>query len=570
MRDLLIEAVPDLVALVRPDGTILDHIGGHRSFRAGKAGTLRGERLDSVWSEPVARAIRQMIRGVLATREPAEAHFREGDNSVEIRVRAHGRQRALLVVRDAGGQDPSALREASAPAVALRIERRGFLRRFRLSIADACLRERPLAVCMIHLGGLHAIGQALGFAVAEKVSTLALERLRDSVAAEAPTACWHVGQLGDGLLAGVIDGVHEAEAVRGLVSGWCAALAQELLLGDAVFTVTPHAGIAFLGPEATRPQALLERARAAMHEARRVGAERVGCYSDGSTLQPRPGPTAGRELHEAIEAGQLTLAYAARQSLATGRLVALQVELRWRHPDRGELRGPQFLPLAQQMGLVATLGRWVFARVAQDLPALVRAVGPQPRVSVVAAPQHLESPGFEDELVALLAAESVSTGGLELRVAERTVAGLAEARRRLQRLAGLGPQLVMHEFGRAYSSLARLSELPLAGLQLDRRIVARLGDDARARAVCEAATGVARALGLASSAEGVDASRPERVDALQRGHSGPGQRAGTVRRMDSVLQDTGSLSILPAELPASITLPFPRCRTCASVLCGRP
>ena len=517
MRDSLIEAVPDLVAFVGPDGTVLDHLGGSWAFRTGKSGALKGRRLDAIWpDEAVARAIRQLIRGVFATREPSQAQFRDGGRSLEIEVRPHGRRRALLVVRDAGAPDPASLRgdEQSAPVAARRIERRGFLRRFLLSIADASLRGRPLAVCMVHLGGLQAVGQAFGFQVAEKVSTLALERLRASAAAAMGAGDWHVGQLGEGLLAGVIEGVEEPAAVRALVAAWCAAFAEELRLGDAAFTLSPHAGVALLGPDATRPQALLEHARAAMLEARRAGLAEVRFYSETMRVRPLAGLDGEAELRDAIESGQLYLAYYARRAIESGRLAAVEAEPRLRLPGRGELRAPQFMPLAQHVGLLPTIGRLAFMRVQEDVPGLLPLLDDDTRVSLPVTRQHLAAAEFDEQLSNLNGAGAVPAGRLELRVAERTLASLPEPRRQLERLAAAGAALVVSDYGRAFSSLARIAELPLEGLQIDRRIVSRLCVDSTSAAVCEAARGVARAFGLVASAAGADS--PETLAALRR------------------------------------------------------
>lgn len=506
MRESLIEAVPDLVAFVSRDGTILDHLGGRRLGSPGAAGALTGSRLEAVWSESLAKLARQMIRGVFATREAAEAQFREGQHTLEIRVRPHDRRRALLLIRDVANAQPAGLRTgADARAVELRrTERRGFLKRFLLSIADASLREQPLAVCMIHLGGVDAISQALGFSVAEKVCTLALERLQGSVGIADNEPDWHVGQLGEGLLCAVVSGFRDPASLHSLVSDWCRALGEELRLGDASFTLTPHAGVAFLGQDASRPQVLLEHSRAAMLEARRAATSDVRFYSETMRLRPLAGLDAERELREAVEAGEFRLAYAARHDLQSGTLVALHVDLRWLHPRRGELRGSQFLPLAGHTGLVPVLGRWAFQRLGADLPGLAAAVGPDVLFSVAIPRQHLAGGTLEEDLAGLLGGSGLPAASVELRLAERTVTGLLEPRRQLESLANLGVGLVVDDFGRAFSSLARLAELPLKGLQLDRRIVAQLGDDDRALGVCEAAIGVARAFGLSSSAAGVD------------------------------------------------------------------
>ena len=498
--DTLTEALPDLVIIVGRDGLIERHAGGRGFFPQPSPGTLKGRRLEEVWSETAAQSLRVMLRRALSTRAAVEGQFSEGALLLGARIAPLGPQRVMCVIRPVEAQGDDAAR----PAEASPVERRGFLGRLRQSVADAALKEQPLAVCLIYLEGLDDIGRAIDFSVSDRVGTAAMVRLDERRAAIRSGPPWYLGQLGDGLLALVVTGTAERDALRALASDVCTLLAEPIRIGDATFHLQPRAGVALLGRDASQPQALLEQARSAMLEARRAGKSDVEFCTDTLRMRQLSRVDVERELREAITTDQLSIHYQARHELATGRRVALQAYLRWRHPLRGEVRPAEFLPVAEGTGLAALMSRWAVRRLQADVPQLRRQYGPDFRVSFGALRQHLSSDALVEDVAELLRSAVLPAGGLELRIHEKTVATLSRSDRVLRRLADLGAILVIDEFGRGYSSLARLAHYPFELLQIDRSFVEAIDSDAAALKVCRAAVGIGAALGLQTVAAGVD------------------------------------------------------------------
>lgn len=504
-NDSLIHALPDLVTFIRRNGVITRHLGGRGLAGLGDGESLEGRRLDEVWGESASRVLLQMVRRALASREHVEGQFVVGPRRFEARIDPKGPERVLCVIRSM--EQNKADRRSAAEAAEPRIDRRGFFARFQQSVADAALRERPLAVCMIMLRTLHDIGRAIDFAIAEKVATTAMQRLQQARPTAGGDSSWYLGQLGEGLLAVVIEGSAERESVRDLAQAVCDSLAEPVTVGDATFELSPCGGVALLGHDATQPQALLEHARTAMLEARRVALPDVHFYSDTLRLQPFLRLDFERELREAIAADQLCLRYAARHDLASGQLVAIQAYLRWPHPLRGDVRPAEFLPIAESTGLSTPLSRWALGRLRQDLARLRPMIGPDVRISFGALRHHLSSDTLAEDVEQLLASGELAPATLELRVAEKTVAGLSMPDKTLGRLAELGAYLVIDEFGRGFSSLARLVHLPFQALQVDRSFVTSIDEDPAALRICRAAASLARALELTPIATGVDGER---------------------------------------------------------------
>jgi predicted signal transduction protein with EAL and GGDEF domain len=498
--DSLIQALPDLVAFVRRNGVITRHVGGRGLPGIAASGSLEGRRLDDVWGEEAAELLGRMVRRALATREPVEGRFVDGTRQYAAHVDPKSPDRVLCVIRALGAAD----RRSSDSGFDACIERRDFVTRFQQSVTDAALRERPLALCMILLQGLGDIGHIIDFSISETVLTTALLRLREVKARGAVSAPWYVGQLGESLLAVVVEGSVNRGELLELTQALCDSLAQPISVGSATFELSPRAGVARLGRDAQNPQALLEHARSALHEARRSSATDVKFFSETLAMRPLNRLDYERELRDAIEADQLCLRYAARHDLASGRLVAIQAYLRWRHPLRGDVPPAEFLPVAGSTGLSSSVSRWALGRLRRDLPGLRSRAGHGVRISFGALRHHFASDGLAEDIEAFLRSGELTADLLELRVSEETIAGLDAPERTLGRLADLGASLVVDEFGRGYTSITCLAKLPLRAMQVDRSFVAAVGEDPTALRICRAAVGFARVLGLTPIAPGVD------------------------------------------------------------------
>ncbi len=496
----LLDALPDLVALVQRDGILLGHAGGLGVGQLQPAPDCVGRSIDGAWPAPIAAVIRQLVRRAIADRGTVEAEFTDADRGYVVRATAQSPERALCVIRAALAT--RAEERSGDGRVAAHLDRRGFLRRFKESMSVAALSERPTAVAMILVDGVAEIARVIDTRVAEQVMNAAIGRLAasdaDGAAAGAP---WYLGQLGDGLLVVVIE-TADRDPVERLVTRLCESLRQPVAVGDAVFNLAPYAGVAVLGQDAAAPKLLLDHARAAANDARRSGTPHVCFFSDTLRLRSLARLDIARELRDAIEQRDIRMRYVGRHDLATGRLVALVGYLRWVHPLRGEVRPAEFLTVAETTGLAASLSRSVLAGVRDDYGALRSGIDADVRISFGALRHHVLHEAFVADIDELLASGGIPAERLELRIAERAFA--AREPSSLQALSRRGVHLVVDEVGRGMASLERLARAPLDGLQLDRSWVTALRHDAVALKVCRAGISMAAALGLTPIATGID------------------------------------------------------------------
>jgi EAL domain-containing protein (putative c-di-GMP-specific phosphodiesterase class I) len=310
-----------------------------------------------------------------------------------------------------------------------------------------------------------------------------------------------LGQLSDSLLALVLE-TSDRNVIDARVSNICTSLREPISVGDAVFQLTPYAGVAVLGQDASSPKMLLDHARAAATEAQRRGSAEVCFFTDTLTLRSLARLDIARELREAIANRDIRLRYVGRHDLATGRLVTWVGYLRWIHPIRGEVRPVEFLRVAESTGLAADLSRAVLSCLQEDFKALAPQWDDDVRISFGALRHHILHDDFATDIARFLAEGSVPAERLELRIAEKTFVASDPAA--LEDLRRLGVHMVVDEVGRGLGSLDGLARAPVWGLQLDRAWVTALCSDQVALKVCRAGISMAKALGLRPIATGVD------------------------------------------------------------------
>jgi EAL domain-containing protein (putative c-di-GMP-specific phosphodiesterase class I) len=213
------------------------------------------------------------------------------------------------------------------------------------------------------------------------------------------------------------------------------------------------------------------------------------------------------ELRQALERDELLLHYQPIVSLHTGELVAVEALVRWQHPERGLLGPGEFVPVAEESGLIVPLGKWVLAEAVRKAGHW-RALRPEPVplvVSVNVSARQMAEPDLVPTVKEILSATGVDPRQLALEITESLLIEdpLASAET-LAALREVGVKLVLDDFGTGYSSLGYVKHFPLDYLKLDRSFVAELGEEARGAAIVSAVVEMSRALETRVVAEGVE------------------------------------------------------------------
>ncbi|MEA2341807.1 MAG: hypothetical protein QOG11_1884 [Solirubrobacteraceae bacterium] len=345
----------------------------------------------------------------------------------------------------------------------------------------------------------HAAGDAVLQATAERVSELS--RAGDVLAR----------QGGDEFLllldcTGAEDPRAAAQAAGDRIA---AAMDAPFEVSGAEFHLGTSIGIAMYPEHAVDAETLFKRADSAMYQAKRGGGGIVAFYEaeDGDARQ-RLGLTT--RLRRAIGAGELRLHYQPifRSDLAAaagdGLLVALEALVRWEDPDRGIVPPGEFIPVAEETGLIDEIGDWVVETLCAQAAAWAP-LGFHPRLTFNLSPRQLRRAGLADSITERIAAHDLDPGQFCAELTESAV--LSDGRRQrslLTELQEAGLSIALDDFGSGHSSLARLRDLPVQMLKVDRSFLARVPEDPQSTAVVAAILALGRAVGMTTVVEGVE------------------------------------------------------------------
>ncbi len=314
-----------------------------------------------------------------------------------------------------------------------------------------------------------------------------------------------LARLGGDEFAVLLDGVPDRSAVIELAMRLQDALRRPFALRGVAVELEASVGIALYPEHGTTVGALLQRADVAMYDAKR-GRHGVATYSEERDpySEDRLGLLA--ELRRALSSEELVLHYQPKVDLASGAVVGVEALVRWEHPTRGLLPPDEFVPLAERTGAIADLTRWVVdAALAQH--RAWRDAGVDVPVAVNLAAANVVDLTLPERITELLARHDVRGDRLECEISEHTVmADPVRATEVLDRLRGLGVRLSLDDFGTGHSSLAYLKRLPLDEVKIDRSFVAGMAEDENDAVIVRSTIDLARNLGLAVVAEGVESA----------------------------------------------------------------
>jgi diguanylate cyclase (GGDEF)-like protein/PAS domain S-box-containing protein len=304
----------------------------------------------------------------------------------------------------------------------------------------------------------------------------------------------------------VLEGVPSEAAVTSIVNRLLEALNEPYTIcGVHVHSGASIGVVLDPAPDATA-DSVLRDADTAMYEAKRAGRGRHAVFDPSMHLRVAHATRMENDLRLALTDRQLSVVYQPIVDLAGGRLHAVEALVRWRHPVDGPVSPASFIPVAEDSGLIADLGRFVLQTACAQLARWKRALGERAprRVGVNLSREQLRHPQFVDDVRTCLDDNGLAPGELQLEVTESLAAQDAQVLGMLATLRTMGVSLALDDFGTGYSSLACLHQMPVDTVKIDRSFVADAEDSSYHRVVIEATLRVARTLGMASVAEGIE------------------------------------------------------------------
>jgi c-di-GMP-specific phosphodiesterase len=279
--------------------------------------------------------------------------------------------------------------------------------------------------------------------------------------------------------------------------------AEPFALDGGEFFLSVSIGTA-LADGAADASALVRDADAAMYAAKDAGRARHALFDEGLRERAVHRVALESEVRHGIERDEFALYYQPIRDACSAEWEGVEALARWQHPTRGLVAPDDFIPLAEETGLIIPLGLQLIDRAVAQAAAWMRS-GRKTPVAVNLSVIQLADPDFPDETRDVLRRRGVPAELLAVEITEtRVMERLDAARVALERIAELGVRVLIDDFGTGYSSIARLRELPVVGVKVDRAFTRGLGEDPAARPVLAAITDLAHSLGLHVVAEGIE------------------------------------------------------------------
>ncbi|OGT60372.1 MAG: sensor protein [Gammaproteobacteria bacterium RIFCSPHIGHO2_12_FULL_63_22] len=369
------------------------------------------------------------------------------------------------------------------------------------AIIRARRQETRVAVLFLDLDRFKDINDSLGHAAGDRLLKAAAARLQSTVSASDTVA-----RLGGDEFTVVLEDVESLVAVERMARDILTAFSTPLEVDERHdVSITPSLGISLYPDHALVPTDLLKYADTAMYQAKAEGRNTYQIYNETMDAEARQRAAIISALRKALERGEFRLVYQPRMSLADGSITGVEALLRWNSADLGEITPTVFIPLAEESGLIVSIGEWVLGEACRQLKAWRLQGLTEICVGVNVSVLQLLRGNLVGYLKRLLEATELPADRIELELTESMVMQNAEQTTAvLNELRRLGVSLAIDDFGTGYSSLVYLKRLPIDTLKIDKEFIDDLTRDADDEAITSTIVTMGHSLGLTVIAEGVE------------------------------------------------------------------
>ncbi len=371
-------------------------------------------------------------------------------------------------------------------------------------LADAIERakryQQSFAVLFIDLDEFKNVNDTMGHSAGDELLRIIAGRL---------TACVRrsdtVARLGGDEFTIILLNLKEPELVARVAEKIIGTISEPCLIGGRNFFLSASIGIASYPQDGTDVELLVRNADTAMYEVKKKGKNGYHFYTREMSARAMARIELEDDLRRAITECQFEVHYQASVDTYSAATVSAEALIRWRHPSRGLIMPDEFIPLAEETGLIVDIGKWVLETACQQAREWQRAGYEPIAIAVNLSMLQFEQGDIVETIMETLVASNLDSRWLELELTEGVILQNADhAKSVLESLRALGMSIAIDDFGTGYSSLIQLRRLPIDCLKIDRAFVQGIPDDADDATVVEAIVALGRKLNLTLVAEGVE------------------------------------------------------------------
>jgi diguanylate cyclase (GGDEF)-like protein len=374
-----------------------------------------------------------------------------------------------------------------------------------------------LAILLMDLDRFKVINDSLG----HEVGDVLLREVAVRLAAQSRHSDT-VARMGGDEFVVLIENHANLEDISGCAQRLVDQMSAPYLLNGKEYHVTLSIGISVFPSDGSDSQSLLKAADVAMYRAKEIGRNNYQYYLPSMNVHTLARLELESDLSHAVERNELLLKYQPKVDISTGLTTGVEALLRWNHPLRGLILPMEFIPLAEETGLIVAIGAWVLSTACARSKAWQDQNAAKLTVAVNLSARQVADPTLPSELERILQNSGLDPSALELEITESVVMAKGErAVEVLHKLKAIGVQIAIDDFGTGYSSLAYLKRFPIDTLKVDRSFIKDIPTDSSDMKIMSAIIAMGRGLKLKVVAEGVETVeqlaflRAERCDAVQ-------------------------------------------------------
>lgn len=415
------------------------------------------------------------------------------------------------------------------------------------AIEKAAREGSPAAIHYIDLDEFKGVNDTLGHHTGDLLLRAVAERLKAAVGDAGV-----VGRLGGDEFA-VFQEAVDRESAADLAWRLLAAFVDPFRCGEREVVINASIGIALVPSDGGMLSDLLKNADLALYRAKANGRGRYEFFTERLADQALHRQAMAGELKQALDDRQFHLAYQPIVELASGATVCCEALLRWRHPVRGLVPTADFIRLAEELGSIAKIGDWVLRQACRQAARWPDDIA----IAVNLSPVQLRSRTLADQVRAALEGAGLAAGRLVLEITETAIlADEPVTRQVLLDLDGMGVRIALDDFGTGYSPLWALRTFPIDRIKIDRSFVRDLTEDKQSASIIRAIIALARGLGMATTAEGVETAEQAAILLAEGCTNGQGFHFARPMSADAILHhltaEAASLQPAPPPLRAAV------------------